>query len=146
MKLSAKSQYGLKACYVLALNYPDQCVSASALEKEIFVSGKYLEKILRMLSAKGVVCAERGVLGGYRLAKPPAEITVGQIVRALETDMEIAECVSMPCQNCPSQNVWKRLYDGIQSVLESITLQSMLDDGNGKSHPACAERKTQTEE
>ena len=61
MRLSSKSQYGLKACYILALHYPERCVSASALEKEIAVSGKYIEKIMRMLAGKGIVAAERGV-------------------------------------------------------------------------------------
>ena len=45
MRLSSKSQYGLKACYILALNYPEKCVSASSLEKEIAVSGKYIEEL-----------------------------------------------------------------------------------------------------
>lgn len=45
-----KSPYGLKACFILAQNYPARCVSASHLEKEIAVSGKYIEKIMRMLS------------------------------------------------------------------------------------------------
>lgn len=59
MKLSSKSQYGLKACYILALNYEKRSFSASALEKEIGVSGKYLERILRMLSGARIVAAER---------------------------------------------------------------------------------------
>ena len=85
MKLSSKSQYGLKACYILALNYEKRSFSASALEKEIGVSGKYLERILRMLSGARIVAAERGVSGGYRLARNPAKITVGDIVRVLRT-------------------------------------------------------------
>lgn len=63
MRLSSKSQYGLKACFILAQNYPSRCISASMLEKEIAVSAKYIEKIMRMLSGAGVVTAERGGFG-----------------------------------------------------------------------------------
>ncbi len=128
MRLSSKSQYGLKACYILALNYPEKCVSASSLEKEIAVSGKYIEKIMRMLSAKGIVRAERGVSGGYRLTRAPEKITIGDVARALEDNMEIVDCVTFCCPNCATGEVWRRLYDGINGVLDSMTLQSMIDD------------------
>lgn len=128
MRLSSKSQYGLKACYILALNYPEKCVSASSLEKEIAVSGKYIEKIMRMLSAKGIVRAERGVAGGYRLTRAPEKITIGDVARALEDNMEIVDCVTFCCPNCATGEVWRRLYDGINGVLDSMTLQSMIDD------------------
>ena len=128
MRLSSKSQYGLKACYILALNYPEKCVSASSLEKEIAVSGKYIEKIMRMLSAKGIVRADRGVSGGYRLTRAPEKITIGDVARALEDNMEIVDCVTFCCPNCATGEVWRRLYDGINGVLDSMTLQSMIDD------------------
>ena len=128
MRLSSKSQYGLKACYILALNYPEKCVSASSLEKEIAVSGKYIEKIMRMLSAKGIVRAERGVSGGFRMTCAPEKITIGDVARALEDNMEIVDCVTFCCPNCATGEVWRRLYDGINGVLDSMTLQSMIDD------------------
>lgn len=129
MKLSSKTHYGLMACHILGVNYPENTVSASALEGYIAVSGKYLEKIMRMLSARGIVTANRGASGGYYLAKPPSEITVGEIVRALEDDMEIIECVSKDrsCKCCPSQAVWKRLYEGINQLLDSMSLQQVID-------------------
>ena len=128
MKLSSKTHYGLMACHVLGRNYPDNTVSASALESYIAVSGKYLEKIMRMLSARGIVTANRGVSGGYYLAKPPEEIKIGEIVRALEDDMRIIGCVDKDGKCCcPSQAVWKRLYDGINEVLDSMTLREMID-------------------
>ena len=128
MKLSSKTQYGLMACHILARNYPDKAVSASMLEKYIAVSGKYLEKILRMLSKRGIICANRGATGGYYLARQPKEITIGEIVRALEDDMEIIECVSKDgkCRCCPTSTVWKKLYDGINGLLDSMNLEQMV--------------------
>ena len=132
MKLSSKSRYGLRACYILAENYPEH-VSATSLEKGIGVSNKYIEKIMRILTGEGVVSAERGASGGYFLLRKPSEVTVGRIVRALEEDIEFATCVSSEnlC-NCPAKSVWQKLYRGINEVLDSITLQDMLDE-NGAS-------------
>ena len=151
MRLSSKSQYGLKACFILAQNYPNKCVSASQLEKEIAVSGKYIEKIMRMLSGVGIVAAERGAAGGYKLRRAPSEVTIGDVARALEDNMEIADCITSTCEKCASGEVWRKLYAGINAVLDSMTLQSVLDDHGevrackcnagekGKEHcaPAC---------
>ncbi len=128
MKLSSKTHYGLMACHVLGRNYPDTAVSASALENYISVSGKYIEQIMRLLSKRNIVLANRGANGGYYLARPPKEITVGQVVRALEDDMEIIECVKDggKCKCCPSSKVWKKLYDGINDLLDGITLEQMI--------------------
>lgn len=129
MKLSSKTHYGLMACHVLGRAYPDQSVSASSLESQIAVSGKYLEKIMRMLSKRNIISATRGASGGYSLARSPEEITIGEIVRALEDDMEIIECVKTDgkCKCCPSSGVWKKLYDGINGLLDSMTLRQMID-------------------
>ena len=144
MRLSSKSQYGLKACYILAQNYPKRCVSASMLEKEIAVSGKYIEKIMRMLSGQGIVAAERGVTGGYKLTRDPSQITIGDIARALEDNMEIADCITSTCEKCATGVVWRKLYAGINAVLDSMTLQSMLDDHNEVGICKCnpAERRS----
>lgn len=129
MKLSSKTHYGLMACHVLGKSYPDKTVSASTLESYISVSGKYLEKIMRTLSGRNIVSATRGASGGYYLQRPPEEITIGEIVRALEDDIEIIECVkgSATCKCCPSSGVWKRLYAGINNLLDGMTLKQMID-------------------
>lgn len=128
MKLSSKTKYGLKACHFLGINYPNNTVSASTLESYVSVSGKYLEKIMRMLSSRNVVSANRGANGGYYLSRPPKDITIGEIVRALEDDMEIIECVKEDgkCKCCPSSGVWKRLHKGINQLLDSMTLEQMI--------------------
>ena len=129
MKLSSKTHYGLMACHVLGMNYPNNLVSASVLENKINVSGKYLEKIMRILSNCGIVSASRGANGGYFLAKPPEQITIGEIVRALEDNIEIVECVKNDgkCKCCPSSVVWKKLYEEINNVLNSMTLKQMIN-------------------
>ena len=129
MKLSSKTHYGLMACHILGRAYPENIVSAKELEGKIAVSGKYLEKIMRELSKREIVSANRGASGGYYLAKAPSDITIGDIVRALEDDMEIIECVKTDgkCKCCPSSKVWKKLYEGINELLDSMTLKQMID-------------------
>lgn len=134
MKLSSKSRYGLRICYVLAESYPEH-VSATFLEKNIGVSSKYIEKIMRLLIHDGIVLAERGASGGYHLTRRPEDVTVGSIVRALEEEMEFITCVSEgnSCA-CPTKGVWQKLYRGINDVLDSITLKNMLDDNKNKDN------------
>jgi len=129
MKLSSKTHYGLMACHILGRAYPDKSVSASELESAISVSGKYIEKIMRMLSKRGIVGASRGAQGGYYLLKAPEEITIGDIVRTLEDDIEIIECVKKDkqCKCCPSKKVWQKLYDGINNLLDDMTLAQMMN-------------------
>ena len=129
MKLSSKAKYGIKACHILGMNYPNSSVSASALESYISVSGKYLEKIMRLLAKRDIVSANRGANGGYYLSRAPEQITIGEIVRALEDDMEIVECVKgdAKCKCCPSSGVWKRLYEGINKLLDDMTLAQMIN-------------------
>jgi Rrf2 family protein len=88
---------------------------------------------MRLLSAENIVSASRGASGGYYLARPPKEILIGEIVRALEDNMEIIECVKEQgkCKCCPSSGVWKRLHKGINEILDSMTLEQMI---NGELH------------
>lgn len=136
MKISSKTHYGLQAAYILARE--GGSVSAKVLEKEIGVSSKYLERIMRIMTAANIVSANRGVQGGYFIARKPDEITVGEIVRALEDDLEIISCVrSDGCVKCASNGVWKKLYKGINELLDGITLADMLED-NAKEKAAAA--------
>ncbi len=116
-------------CHILGNNYPDTPVSASALESQILVSSKYIEKIMRDLSKRGLILANRGTNGGYYLAKSPEEITIGEIVRSLEDDMEIIECVKSEgkCKCCPTSGVWKKLHTGMNEILDSMTLAQMIN-------------------
>ncbi len=129
MKLSSKSHYGLMACDILARNYSKCAIPASSLEKSIAVSSKYLEQIMRILTKRNIVTASRGAQGGYSLAREPWQITVGEVVRALENDMRLIECVDGKgkCKCCPSGLVWKKLYEGINGILDGITLKQMID-------------------
>jgi Rrf2 family protein len=98
------------------------------------LSEQYLEQIFAKLKAAGLVESTRGAGGGYALGAAPAKITVGSVIVALEGELSPAECVgedATECKNalvCTTHVIWQRIYDGFNSVINSITLQDMLDD------------------
>lgn len=129
MKLSTKARYGLKACFILALS-KDNLLTLSEISARTRVTPKYLEKLLNMLIKNGIVKSTRGLYGGYSLSKNPSEISVGEIFRALEDNLEITACVSDDCDDeyCPNRNILKKLYNGINDLLDSHSLQDLIDD------------------
>jgi Rrf2 family protein len=98
------------------------------------LSEQYLEQIFGRLKAAGLVESTRGAGGGYSLGAEPGKITVGQVLVALEGELSPAECVgeeATECKNacvCTTHEIWQRIYDGFNSVVNGITLQDMLDD------------------
>ncbi|HEY8389900.1 MAG TPA: Rrf2 family transcriptional regulator [Clostridia bacterium] len=129
MKLSTKARYGLKACFILALS-KDYMLALPELSNRTRVSPKYLEKLMRLLIKDDIVESVRGLYGGYRLKRSPEEISVGQIFRALEDNLEITACVSDECNDeyCPNRNILKKLYIGINNLLDSHSLQDLIND------------------
>ncbi|MBI4436244.1 MAG: Rrf2 family transcriptional regulator [Candidatus Omnitrophica bacterium] len=132
MKLSARSTYGLLAMYALALRYPQGPISVSSIAEKEKISLPYLEQILNRLKKKGLVGAERGPKGGYRLAKPPEAITIGEIVRTLENGLE--SLYDGKIQNGknglhPIVNlVWGKLAQRMKEVLEATSLKELCEE------------------
>lgn len=126
MKLSSKTHYGVQVLSLIAAN--DKSFSAKELEKYTGVSSKYLEKVLKILLGCGALVSQRGANGGYTLAKPADEIKMGKVVRALEEDnMEIIGCVSKSGCCCPSSALWKKLFDGINAILDDVSLKDIVE-------------------
>ena len=131
MKLSTKSRYGLKIMYFLAQNTSDNFQNVSSIASATGVSEKYIEKLLSGLKSANLIVSSRGNDGGYKLINAPSVITCGQILRAMEEELAFADCVGdgHNCdKNCPNRKVFKKLYDSINSTLDSITLQDMLEE------------------
>ena len=84
MKLSTKGRYGLRALIDLALHCEQEAVPISSVAARQKISESYLEQLFGKLRKAGLIVSERGAQGGYRLAKPAEEISVGDILRALE--------------------------------------------------------------
>ncbi|MGI6097194.1 MAG: RrF2 family transcriptional regulator [Dethiobacteria bacterium] len=135
MRLSTKGHYGLRAMVVLALKYRDGPVPLREIADEENISFQYLEQIFPSLRRARLVRSIRGAKGGYILGKDPAEIKVGDIIRTLEGTLAPAECViegeeGVECsrsESCLARNVWERLYERINEVLDDISLADLIN-------------------
>lgn len=135
MKLSTKGRYGLKAMFQLALYKSEGPIPLKHIANKQNISEQYLEQIFSSLKKSGLVKSVRGAQGGYFLDKDPKEITVGDILIVLEGPVSLSDCVLDEdiCENsgkCVTKVVWEKIKKGIDDVINSITLQDMIDDHN----------------
>ena len=133
MKLSVKSDYATRAVLGLARHYPTGvALQVEHLAAEQGVPGNYLVQTLIELKAIGIVRSVRGKQGGYLLGRPPAEITLGDVLRAVHGTVFDTPALSDP--NCPPElrNAWQLLQQAVDTVADSITFQHLLDQGAEK--------------
>ena len=133
MKLSTRGRYGIHAMYDLALYAEGGPQSIKAIAEREGIPEAYLEQLIAVLKREKLVTSTRGAQGGYMLARGPAQITVGEVLRALEGGLGLVECLDeedacgKSCA-CPSRIVWLKLRDGLNAIMDGISLQDMVDD------------------
>ncbi len=130
MKLSTRGKYGLYAMYYLARHEGEgpqalQNISATGVPRQ------YLEQLLGNLRRAGLVSTVRGAQGGYQMARPAVDITLLDIIDAVEGPIELSECASneSTCEkslSCPVRWVWQQVTDSINGELAKIRLSDML--------------------
>lgn len=132
MKMSSKARYGLYVAVELAKNYNNDVLeNVSNLSQSTGVTEKYLEQIIALMKKANIVSATRGANGGYKLTDSPDNITVGSVLRAVEDNLEIVDCLHSDCANrskCVARNLWGKLYDNINSYLDTISLTQLAED------------------
>lgn len=121
MNISVKSAYALHAIFDLATQPPDQPVKIADIARRQHIPQKFLELILASLKHGGFVESRRGAEGGYRLAKPADQLTVGQVLRFVE----------QPKQNRgdardPFTDLWKRVDEATDTLLDSTTFAELV--------------------
>lgn len=138
MKISTKGRYALRLMLDLALHEQSGYVPIKAIAERQDISDKYLEQIISILARVGFVKSVRGAGGGYKLAKTPAEYTVGMILRLTEGSLAPVACLEGEENTCPRQDscatltVWKKLYSSINGVVDGITLQDLVNQENAR--------------
>ncbi|MFH2137548.1 MAG: Rrf2 family transcriptional regulator [Candidatus Omnitrophota bacterium] len=130
-KLSTKGRYGSRLMVELALNYGKGSMLLKDIAHQEDISEGYLEHIIPLLKAAGLIHSARGAHGGYVLARPPEAITLKEIVQALEGSLAPVECVDTPsvCTRtkcCVTRDVWTELKDSITKTLEKVSLKDMV--------------------
>lgn len=141
MKLSTKGRYGLRAMFDLAVNYGKGPISLNIIAERQNVSVNYLEQLISPLKKQGLVTSVRGAQGGYMLAHEPVEISVGIILKTLEGQLAPASCVSSDTADCSQADycvtriVWDKIKKSIDEVVDTTTLQDMIDDYSRMNKP-----------
>ena len=131
MKLTTRGHYSVKALLDLSLQPRYGPASVTDIARRQSLPASYLEKLLIEMRHAELVCSVRGSQGGYQLARPPAQISVGQILEALGEWIE--PFPASPDRNQKAEDwvtiaVWKRLQQQLKSVLYSITLEDLYFD------------------
>ena len=149
MKLSTKGRYGLRAMIDLARYSEVEPVSINSIAARQNISERYLEQLVALLRKAGLVKSIRGATGGYILAKDAAEISVGDILRALEGSLEPVKCAAfyseegcMASDGCVTKYVWQKINDSINETVNQMMLDELvLESKNLNPAGACDSSK-----
>jgi Rrf2 family transcriptional regulator, cysteine metabolism repressor len=132
MKLSIKAEYGLRAILEVAKNQNGNPLRLKDIAQRQNISAKYLEQLMTILKTAGFVRTSRGSKGGYTLAKSANQIKISEIFNTLEGPITTAECIENKnfCANatdCVIRQIWQQVHQAMTDVLQSITLQDLVD-------------------
>jgi Rrf2 family protein len=132
MKLSTKMRYGTRVMVDLAMMYSNRAISVKELAKNQRLSVKYLEHIMAALKGSGLIKPERGVHGGYSLAREPMTIKLVELYRTFEGPFSLLDCIGDPnlCEmneECPTRDTWIEMNEALEKILERTTIQDLLE-------------------
>jgi Rrf2 family protein len=133
LRLSKQTEYGLRAIVQLARTGPKQYVQSRDLSQAESLPNKFLEAILLTLRRGGFLESKVGREGGYRLAKPPKEIAVGELIRRLEGRLTLKEeyvATDVSPGEIAVHLLNQKLTDATDEVLDHLTLADLLDQAN----------------
>lgn len=137
MRISSRGEYGVRAMFDLAQHHGDGPIPLKMIAERQSISEHYLEQLMGALRKAGLVLSVRGAQGGYELARPPESITIGDVIRALEgpvltiygAEGEKGEAVpDESVERLALANMWKRLAEKVNEVLDSVTLADLCED------------------
>ncbi|MFH1748281.1 MAG: Rrf2 family transcriptional regulator [Planctomycetota bacterium] len=137
MRISTRGRYGLRAMFELAQVFGQAPVLMSTVAERQNLSRKYLHTLLTALKAAGLVRGVRGAGGGFVLTRPPEEIRLSDVLRALEGPLSLVDCVAdkRACDRssrCPARRVWRELAGAVENVLDNVTLADLVKPRRGK--------------
>ena len=132
MKLSTRGQYGTRALLDLALHRGEWPILLKDIARRQQISLRYLEQLITPLIAGGIIRSTRGAGGGISLVKSPDEIKLSEVIQLLEGSLALVDCINSPevcnrSESCVTRDVWNELKDAMEQVLESTTLQDLVE-------------------
>ena len=133
MKISTKGRYGLRAFIDLARYSEEGPVSINSIAQRQNLSEGYLEQLMAKLKKAGLVKSLRGSGGGYILARDASEVSVGDVLRALEGNMELVTCAAFheveACgleKTCVTKYVWQKINESILKTIDEIKIDTLV--------------------
>lgn len=135
MKISTKGRYGLRALIDLAQYSEIEPVSINSIAARQGISERYLEQLMTLMKKAGLIKSIRGAGGGYVLAKEMGEISVGDVLRALEGNLQPVECAAFSQEDsceasggCVTKYVWQRINESINKTVDEISLKQLVEE------------------
>ena len=129
LRFTKRADYGLMAIHYIAINDGFGAVSAKRIAEEFAIPPELMAKILQRLAKQGLVVSTNGPKGGYALARRPTEITVGQVIRALEGPINIVSCLEdSECpqmEKCNLRRPVHKIQTAISQVLDTMSLTEL---------------------
>jgi Rrf2 family protein len=140
MKLSTRGQYGARALLELSLHYQEGPIPLKDIANKQQIPLQYLEHLITPLITGRLVRSTRGAKGGVFLAKSPQEIKMSEAIQLLEGSIAPVECVNNPevcnrAELCVTRDIWDELKKAMNGVLESTTLQDLVERHKEKEQP-----------
>jgi Rrf2 family protein len=134
MRISTKGDYATRALQDLTLHYGSGPIPIEKVAERQHLPVRYLEQLLLTLKRAGLLQSKRGVNGGYTLAKPPDQITLGQILRAVDGPVEPIYCLEEASRDrcgqeaaCVLREVWAEVHRAVANIVDRTTLQDVCD-------------------
>ena len=132
MKIPTRGRYGLRAMMELAKHYGEGPILLREIAQKQRISLMYLEQLIKPLVVNGLIRTERGSHGGVWLAKPPKDVTLGEIMDLLIGKLAPVDCVIHPesCKHwksCATRDIWCEMKEALDNILRSRNLQDLLE-------------------
>lgn len=139
MKVNTKVRYGLRAILQIAGEYGGEPVPISAIAENQEISGKYLEQVVGALRRANLIVSRKGVRGGYTLGRPPCDITLWDVISALDSHTAPVDCVAEPqtCDragDCLTRSIWTLLDARLKEFWTSFTLEDLVGAMREEGH------------
>lgn len=131
MRISTKTRYGMRFMVDLAQHYGQGSIPMKDIAARQNISKKYLEQVVSPLNSAGLLEVTRGQRGGFKLSRPPEEISLADVMSASEDGLDLMECLTgiSFCANedgCIAHNIWGGLQDAINGYLENRSLADVI--------------------
>jgi Rrf2 family protein len=137
VNFTAKEDYGVRAVLDIAMNRADAPIQAREVASRQSIPEQFLEQVLATLRRAGIVRSTRGASGGFDLARPADQISIGDVIRALSGPLVPMQSVSDDDQAAPGRKsssvdlFWVRVKDAITNVVDGTTVQDLVDQQLG---------------